>query len=99
MQHTLPAGWRMTNSSGSWSAPAHPDEDEEDIADREGLQPEDLRPDSPGWEDVEEDTGDEIKVQSLFCEKQFKSFDEFDVHEKEVFGFDLRSVARKAGGM
>ncbi|RMZ23360.1 hypothetical protein D0859_12601 [Hortaea werneckii] len=75
MQNGLPAGWRVSNSGGSWQAAAAPDRDDEDAAEigaEEGLEPEDLRPDSPGWEDVEEEN-EELQVKSLLDEQIFSS--------------------------
>ncbi|KAI7534873.1 hypothetical protein KC331_g12323 [Hortaea werneckii] len=75
MQNGLPAGWRVSNSGGSWQAAAAPDRDDEDAAEigaEEGLEPEDLRPDSPGWEDVEEEN-EELQVKSLLDEQVFPS--------------------------
>lgn len=95
MHHSLPAGWRVSNSSGSWSAPAKQDRHEIDnIADDEGLEPEDLRPDSPGWEDMEDDV-EELSIKCLFCDERYSTFDLFDDHQIAVHQFDLRRACRK----
>ncbi|GAB1739670.1 hypothetical protein NU219Hw_g4614t1 [Hortaea werneckii] len=96
MQNGLPAGWRVSNSGGSWQAAAAPDRDDEDAAEigaEEGLEPEDLRPDSPGWEDVEEEN-EELQVKSLLDEQVFPSVRAMVEHCKAQHGFDLDSIRK-----
>ncbi|KAK5133543.1 hypothetical protein LTR08_007582 [Meristemomyces frigidus] len=78
LQEHLPAGWRVQNSSGTFSAPAQSYSDEEDEGPArprrgdDGLDEEDLRPDSPGWEDVEPEGDVEVvEVICLGCEEVF----------------------------
>ena len=99
MQNGLPAGWRVSNSGGSWQAAAAPDRDDEDAAEigaEEGLEPEDLRPDSPGWEDVEEEN-EELQVKSLLDEQVFPSVRAMVEHCKAQHGFDLDSIRKTHG--
>lgn len=77
----LPPGWRVKNATGSFAGPppldnlppTHGDEDEDDEQDATneigGL---DIRPDSPGWEDVEPDT-EALTVQCLLCPQTHNS--------------------------
>ena len=92
----LPAGWRVRNSTGSWAAPAQApvDHDDYDVAEDEGLEAGDLRPDSPGWEDVEADA-EEIVVKSLLDDEVFGSVRAMVDHCKQKYDFDLNKV-RKA---
>lgn len=95
MHCSLPPGWRVSNSSGSWSAPIQQEHyDIVNIAEDEGLDPEDLRPDSPGWEDMEDDA-EELSIKCLFCEERCSSFDLFDDHQIAVHQFDLRQTCRQ----
>ncbi|KAF2773218.1 hypothetical protein EJ03DRAFT_323722 [Teratosphaeria nubilosa] len=95
MQSGLPAGWRVTNSEGSWSAPAR-DEENDDIALDSGLEPEDLRPDSPGWEDVEpEEESEGVKIKSFFDDVYTPTYEEWSKREIEVHRFDFGAVCRE----
>ena len=95
----LPAGWSVSNNTGNWSAPAHREVDDEDetLAQDEGLEPGDLRPDSPGWEDVEEEV-DELSVKCLLCHQDLPAVRKMVEHCKLDHGFDLDEV-RKANSM
>ncbi|KAH9825931.1 arginine N-methyltransferase 3 [Teratosphaeria destructans] len=94
MQSGLPAGWRVTNSEGSWSAPSRDDDEDDNIALDSGLEPEDLRPDSPGWEDVEpeEEEGGGAKIKSFFDDVYAATYEEWSGREMEVHSFDFGAV-------
>lgn len=90
----LPAGWSVSNSSGSWTAPAYQNEDDDVLQGEDGLEAEDLRPDSPGWEDMEDDT-EEISLKCLLCDEKFNAVRVMVDHCKQSHSFDL-DVIRKA---
>ncbi|KAK3068676.1 hypothetical protein LTR53_013563 [Teratosphaeriaceae sp. CCFEE 6253] len=87
MNSSLPAGWRVSNSSGSFSAPTAPpeDSDSDEGENVPGLTEEDLRPDSPGWEDVEEDV-EKTSIKCLICDEKFDGVRKMVEHAK---GHDL----------
>lgn len=104
MDNKLPAGWSIRNSTGAWSAPAHPDDDsdnDDDIAENfrgnpgaeDGLTEEDLRPDSPGWEDVEDDSEKE-SYRCLLCEVTKPKVREVVEHGKAEHRFDLDKIRK-----
>ncbi|WPG99991.1 Hypothetical protein R9X50_00281500 [Acrodontium crateriforme] len=87
----LPAGWTVSNSSGSYAGPAHLTLDEEMVLDDlDGL---DVRPDSPGWEDMEDDT-ESVVVQSLLTDEKFPSAKVMLEECKTSHGFDLLAVRK-----
>lgn len=105
----LPPGWWVKNNEGSFSGPPpieEPDEqdDEDDIIDDRGgnesdSAPEeemglDIRPDSPGWEDMEADTED-LKIQCLLCADQFPSSQVMLEHCRAGHGFDFVNVVKQ----
>ena len=105
IQDILPAGWHVQNSTGTFNAPAQSYSDEEDEGPArprrgdDGLDEEDLRPDSPGWEDVEpaEDL-EVVEVTCLCCGDVFRSSGavrEMVRHCKEVHGLDLDALRRR----
>ena len=95
----------MTNNAGSFAGPAPPedeyeapsDEDDEGSDDtpieEKGL---DIRPDSPGWEDVEADTED-LSVQCLLCPQQFSTSPLMLGHCEDSHNFDFVSVVKQHG--
>ncbi|EMD00791.1 hypothetical protein BAUCODRAFT_29160 [Baudoinia panamericana UAMH 10762] len=91
MNNSLPPGWRVSNSQGSWSAPSAPQIDrhiEDDDGDDGGLDDEALRPDSPGWEDVEDDT-EPTSFKCLLCEDHFETVRQMVDHAQQNHDFDL----------
>jgi hypothetical protein len=99
----LPPGWWVKNTDGSFNGPPpieEPDDqqDGDDMLDEDGNHdsdsaPEeemglDIRPDSPGWEDVEADTED-LKVQCLLCPQQNQSAQAMTEHCQKIHGFDF----------
>lgn len=102
--HSLPPGWRVNNSSGSYSGPPRQDEppgseeggieDDNSIADSNedvdvGI---DIRPDSPGWEDAEPDDEETIYVQCLLCDSTFSAVNIMLDHCKGDHGFDFLAI-------
>ena len=95
----LPPGWRVSNSSGSWSAPAinndGPAEDDDGAA---MLENEDLRPDSPGWEDMEDDT--EVQnIKCLLCDSVFGNTEPMLEHCRTEHKFDLDEIRKRHSTM
>ncbi|KAK4543263.1 hypothetical protein LTR36_005813 [Oleoguttula mirabilis] len=94
----LPAGWSVSNSTGSYSTPAHKydddDGDDDGLRGDEGLEAEDLRPDSPGWEDMENDT-EELNLKCLLCDEKLHAVRAMVDHCKQTHSFDLDEI-RKA---
>ncbi|KAK5125968.1 hypothetical protein LTR85_011323 [Meristemomyces frigidus] len=90
----LPAGWSVSNSTGSWTAPAYKEEDDDELQGEDGLEAEDLRPDSPGWEDMEDDT-EELNLKCLLCDEKFNAVRAMVGHCKGTHDFDLDAI-RKA---
>ncbi|KAK3722010.1 hypothetical protein LTR37_002826 [Vermiconidia calcicola] len=100
MSH-LPPGWWVKNSSGSYTGPPALGDSTEDI--NIGLDSDsdddnnnkddifDIRPDSPGWEDLEADT-ENISYQCLLCPDLFPSARLMLVHCNEAHDFNF--VAR-----
>lgn len=77
-------------------APAPPDRDDEDAADigaEDGLEPDDLRPDSPGWEDLEQEV-EEVQVKSLLDDEVFGSVRAMVEHCKSQHHFDLDEIRK-----
>lgn len=102
MNH-LPPGWSVSNSSGSYSAPAAPidgdsyyaeGDGDDEVGGVEGLTEEDLRPDSPGWEDVEDDT-ESTSYQCLVCDDRETSVRALVKHAKDDHDLDLDSVRKE----
>ncbi|KAK4948910.1 Ribosomal protein arginine N-methyltransferase rmt3 [Elasticomyces elasticus] len=96
MENILPPGWRVVNNTGSWSAPAPPRQDDGSGSDGEGdLTAEDLRPDSPGWEDVEADEGEVASIKCLICEERFDGARKMVGHCKEIHSLDLDRIRKQ----
>ncbi|KAK5114138.1 hypothetical protein LTR62_002708 [Meristemomyces frigidus] len=108
MDNKLPAGWSIRNSTGAWAAPSHPDDDSDNDGDEgenvranfrgavgaeDGLTEEDLRPDSPGWEDVEDDS-EKDSYQCLLCEVTKSKVREVVEHGKDVHNFDFDKIRK-----
>ena len=105
MPERLPPGWWVKNSDGSFSGPpVRPDqdtdfsdvdgddeEDEEDIEEGNGL---DIRPDSPGWEDMEPDT-ENLSVQCLLCPDLATSATLMLEHCKTTHNFDFLAAIER----
>lgn len=105
----LPHGWRMRNADGEKVGPPveedgnyHLSGDEDDHHSADGSEPDialagiDLKPDSEGWDDVEDDTED-IRVKCLFCEAQFGGAQAMNEHCASVHDFDLAKVQAQHG--
>lgn len=93
----LPHGWRVRNSNGEVKGPPP----ESDHSDSEGgsefsdnAEPLDIRPDSPGWEDVEDDT-EMLNIQCLFCATTFPNANAMLDHCTESHDFDFLDVQRQ----
>lgn len=83
---TLPHGWRMRNSNADVSGPPIPDDDSE----TSDLDSE-IKPDSEGWEDVEDDT-ETVTVQCLLCSEKFPTALATIDHCKEAHDFDFVKI-------
>lgn len=95
----LPHGWRMRNSEGEKVGPPveedgarfsgdESDEGDSDIDDVGGL---DIRPDSEGWNDVEDDVED-VSIKCLLCDATFPGAKPMVQHCKEKHHFDFVAV-------
>lgn len=88
----------MRNSDGEVKGPP-PESDYADSGSDVGSndgEPLDIRPDSPGWEDVEDDT-ESVNIQCLLCATTFTSAEAMLVHCTKSHDFDLLSVQRQHG--
>jgi hypothetical protein len=82
----------MHNSTADVSGPPIPDAESEDGSDVEDV---DIKPDSEGWEDLEEDT-EEVAIQCLLCEEKFAKVETMvNDHCKALHDFDLQEIRRK----
>lgn len=96
MQH-LPAGWRVSNSSGDYSTPSNRvDDGDDDLEGDEGLEAEDLRPDSPGWEDMEDDV-EELSLKCLLCDRKLNAVRAMVDHCKQEHAFNLDELRKMHG--
>ncbi|KAF2170254.1 hypothetical protein M409DRAFT_19857 [Zasmidium cellare ATCC 36951] len=93
----LPHGWRVRNSNGEVKGPP-PESDHSDSEDgsefSDNGEPLDIRPDSPGWEDLEDDT-ETLNIQCLFCATTFPSAKAMLDHCTESHDFDFLDVQRQ----
>lgn len=89
---TLPHGWKMHNSTVDISGPPREERDDSDV-DTESL---DIKPDSEGWEDVEDDT-EALAIQCLLCSDNFPSAVLMLEHCKRDHSFDFLQVKRDQG--
>jgi hypothetical protein len=83
----------MRNSDADVSGPPIPDNESEgsDVSDI------DIKPDSEGWEDLEEDT-EEVAIQCLLCDQKFAKVQTMvKDHCKASHNFDLLEVRQKLG--
>ena len=99
----LPPGWWVRNSTGSYSGPPPLEElqadgsgdagsDDEDESNPEiGL---DIRPDSPGWEDIEPDT-ESLEVKCLLCPEKYPSATAMLDHCTTTHGFDFLGTVKQ----
>jgi len=81
----------MRNSDADVSGPPIPDNESEgsDVSDI------DIKPDSEGWEDLEEDT-EEVAIQCLLCDQKFAKVQTMvKDHCKASHNFDLLEVRQK----
>ncbi|KAF2864260.1 hypothetical protein K470DRAFT_208380 [Piedraia hortae CBS 480.64] len=90
----LPAGWRVLNSDGAFSTPKHDDSFDEGDISVEGLTAEDLRPDSPGWEDIEPDI-ENLTLKCFFCSDTFPTFPNLTTHMKKTHAFDFEGECKR----
>lgn len=85
----------MRNSEGEKKGP--PVEDDIFHSGDEGSEPGsdqlDIRPDSEGWDDVEDDT-EELAVKDLLSDETFPSANAMIEHCKKSHGFDFLAVIR-----
>ncbi|KAK0345616.1 hypothetical protein LTR91_005602 [Friedmanniomyces endolithicus] len=94
MNNSLPPGWRVINNTGTWSAPAAPPDSGSDSEDDIGLTDEDLRPDSPGWEDVEEEV-EVASIKCLICDEKLDGARKMVVHCMESHSLDLDRIRKE----
>lgn len=97
----LPRGWRMSNANGELVGP--PADEEDDRAYHSGEDSDgsfsgalDIRPDSEGWNDVEDDTED-VKIKCLLCEELYPSAQGMVEHCKEKHGLDFVAIQKEHG--
>lgn len=89
---SLPHGWRIHNKEGDVSGPPVPDHDSED-GESEDL---DIKPDSEGWEDLEDDT-EALAIKCLLCSDYFPLADHMIDHCKTTHDFDFLKTRRDLG--
>lgn len=96
----LPHGWRMRNSTGEVRGPS-PEEDGflsgDDIGSQSGSDAGsrlDIRPDSEGWEDLEDDS-ESLSIKCLLCDTKFSSAESMVEHCKQAHDFDLLQIQRQ----
>jgi len=77
----------MRNSNADVSGPPIPDDDSEN-SDLDGSE---IKPDSEGWEDLEDDT-ETVTVQCLLCNERFPTAVAMIDHCKEAHGFDFVKI-------
>lgn len=96
---SLPAGWSVKNSSGSFTGP--PALDEEDLELQEDYEALgiDVRPDSPGWEDVNADDDREVvNFKCFVCEQTFDGIAAMVAHARESHQLDFVKIQKSFGG-
>ncbi|KAK5175438.1 uncharacterized protein LTR77_000577 [Saxophila tyrrhenica] len=103
----LPPGWWIRTHDGSFAGPppipqdyTNDDDSEVDGVDGQSVVDDegglDIRPDSPGWEDMEADT-ESLTVQCLLCPQQFSSPNLMLEHCSSSHNFDFVNVVRSRG--
>lgn len=94
----LPPGWRITNSTGSHAGPSKPPEDDySDDDSREGEIPDvglDIQPDSPGWEDMEDDS-EQLSIKDFFSDQIFPTALAMLDHCKSAHSFDFLGICKQ----
>ncbi|KAK0946440.1 hypothetical protein LTR29_002202 [Friedmanniomyces endolithicus] len=94
MNNSLPPGWRVINNTGTWTAPAAPPDGGSDSEDGNPLTEEDLRPDSPGWEDVEEEV-EVASIKCLICDERLDGARKLVVHCMKSHNLDLDRIRKE----
>ncbi|KAF2216105.1 hypothetical protein CERZMDRAFT_94484 [Cercospora zeae-maydis SCOH1-5] len=95
----LPHGWRMRNAQGEKVGPPVEEDGNYQVSgdDESGSEPDvelagiDLKPDSEGWDDVEDDTED-VSIKCLFCDEVFSGASAMNEHSAKTHEFDLAKV-------
>lgn len=89
----LPPGWRISNSTGDFAGrPRAEDIDDGDSDDEaQGL---DIQPDSPGWEDMEDDS-EALDFKCLLCDDVSKSGPKMLDHCKTAHNFDFLAIRQQ----
>lgn len=97
----LPPGWHVSNSEGSFHGPplfedgGGADDIEDDNSGSEMDQDLDIRPDSPGWEDVEPSEDVEaLHVNCLICDEIFNDAGVMLDHCRSEHSFDFLEIRR-----
>lgn len=98
----LPHGWRLRNRDGEIAGPPLEEDGAyfsgDDSADDEnrsvGINGLDIKPDSEGWDDVEDDT-EEVSIKCLLCEENFTGAKIMIEHCKNAHDFDFIQVQAK----
>lgn len=94
----LPHGWRMRNSEGEILGP--PIEDDAfhsgDEAENDLAEPLDIRPDSEGWNDINEDDDTEgLSIQCLLCDSSYPDANSMLGHCKATHDFDFLKIQKQ----
>jgi hypothetical protein len=93
----LPHGWRMRNSAGEVVGPPLEDDDYSGSdSGSEGPDGFDIKPDSEGWNDVEDDS-EPISIQCLFCDETFPDVKITMEHCKTIHEFDFVEIQKTKG--
>lgn len=82
----------MRNSAGEVEGP--PPEDDFSGSDSGNEEPLDIKPDSEGWNDVEDDS-EPVSVQCLLNEETFPSVTSMIEHCKDKLDFDFVAVQKQ----
>lgn len=95
----LPPGWRLSNSAGSWSGQLREEEqrdstDSDESDERDDIGGLDVRPDSPGWEDLEDDV-ESVNVKCLLCDLNFTFANLMLGHCKNAHEFDFLAIRQQ----
>lgn len=85
----LPHGWRMNNSAGEVEGPPA----EDDYSDSGSEEPFDIKPDSEGWNDVEDDS-EPVSIQCLLSDEMFPSAKSMIEHCKDKLDFDFVKIQK-----
>lgn len=82
----------MRNSAGEVEGP--PPEDEFSGSNSGSEEPFDIRPDSEGWDDVEDDS-EPVSIQCLLTDEKFSSAKAMIEHCKEKLDFDFVKIQQQ----